>query len=163
MGEAGLVVRAPGEGERRWFAGGGLHTWKATAEDTGGVFLFFEDRMEAGKTTPLHTHPDTDESFYVLDGEIVVHADGVEHTIGSGGFVCVPRGMPHAFMTRTDTLLLCLQTPGTGQAFYYHASDSVDGRPTDGPVDFERVRAVAAEHGGVVILGPPPFAATLRA
>ena len=35
MAGTGIVVRADGEGEKRWFYGGGLHTWKATAEETG--------------------------------------------------------------------------------------------------------------------------------
>jgi hypothetical protein len=28
--------------------GGGLHTWKATAEETNGAFLLFEDHMAEG-------------------------------------------------------------------------------------------------------------------
>jgi hypothetical protein len=46
------LVRAAEDGERRWFLGGGLHIWKATADDTGGAFLLFEDRMDRGKVTP---------------------------------------------------------------------------------------------------------------
>ena len=76
------IVRAAGEGEQRWFYGGGLHTWKAGAEETGGAFLLFEDRMERGKVTPLHTHP-SDETMYVLEGEVLVHMDGREHRVGA--------------------------------------------------------------------------------
>ena len=39
------IFRTDGEGEKRWFYGGGTHTWKATADETGGAFLLFEDRM----------------------------------------------------------------------------------------------------------------------
>ena len=42
------MVRDSGEGERRWFCGGGLHTWKATSDETGGAFLMFEDRLDEG-------------------------------------------------------------------------------------------------------------------
>jgi len=31
------LVRATEDGERRWFFGGGLHIWKATADDTDGA------------------------------------------------------------------------------------------------------------------------------
>jgi hypothetical protein len=110
--------------------------------------------------TPVHAHPDADEAFYVLEGEIVVHASGEEHTIRSGGFAVALRGVAHAFLATTETRLLCLQTPGTpGQAFFRHASDPSSADVTDGPVDFARVQAAAAEHGGVELLGPPPFAA----
>jgi len=152
------IVRADGEGEKRSFSGGGLHTWKATAEETDGAFLLFEDHMAEGKVTPLHTHPDADEAFYVLDGEIVVHVDGDEHKVGPGGFALAPRGVPHAFLVTSDgTRVLCLQTPGTGQAFFRHASDPATDDAIDGPVDFARVQASARQHGGVEILGPPPF------
>src|SRR6266568_7323912 len=144
------IVRATEEGEKRWFYGGGLHTWKATAEETNGAFLFFEDHMEEGKMTPFHTHPDADEVFYVLDGELIVHvAEGVEHAIGVGDFAVALRGVPHAFMARTETRLLCMQTPGTGQAFFRHASEPSTGSRIDGPVDFARVQAAAKEYGGV--------------
>jgi quercetin dioxygenase-like cupin family protein len=160
MSATGLIVRARGEGERRWFFGGGLHTWKATAAETNGALLVFEDHMEAGKMTPVHIHPDADELFYVLEGEMVVHVEGgTQHRLGRGDFALALRGLPHAFMTTAETRLLCMHTPGTGQAFFQHASEPTDDPGIDGPVDFARVQAAAAEHGGVVLLGPPPFAA----
>ena len=58
---------------------------KATPEETDGAFMLFEDRMPRGKTTPLHTHPHEDETFIVLEGEILVHVEGVEHPVGPGG------------------------------------------------------------------------------
>ena len=91
------MVRATEEGERRWFFGGGLHIWKATAEETDGAFLLFEDRMDHGKVTPLHIHPDSDETMVVLEGEILVHLDGVEHAVGAGGIASALVGVPHAF------------------------------------------------------------------
>jgi quercetin dioxygenase-like cupin family protein len=160
MAGTGVIVRADGEGEKRWFYGGGLHTWKATAEETNGAFLLFEDHMAVGKMTPFHTHPDADEVFYVLEGEIVVHVEGgLEHCIGRGDFALAMRGIPHAFMATSETRLLCMQTPGTGQAFFRHASEPSTDSRIDGPVDFARVQAAAKEYGGVELLGPPPFAA----
>ena len=64
------TVRAHGAGERRWFCGGGVHTWLATEDETGGAYLLFEDALDAGKVTPLHQHPEADETFYVLEGEV---------------------------------------------------------------------------------------------
>ncbi|MDQ1432244.1 MAG: hypothetical protein QOF40_2846 [Actinomycetota bacterium] len=158
------VVRARDDGERRWFYGGGLHIWKATAEETDGAFLLFEDRLEHGKVTPLHTHPDSDETMIVLEGEILMHLDGVEHVVGAGGTAVAPRGVPHAFKVSgpDGTRLLCLHTPGCCQAFYRDASEPV-GAGDDiadlaaGPVDMERVQASARKNGGIEILGPPPF------
>jgi hypothetical protein len=60
MSPTGTIIREEGEGERLWFAGGGLWTIKATAEETDGAFTLVEDRMTRGKMTPLHTHPNQD-------------------------------------------------------------------------------------------------------
>jgi quercetin dioxygenase-like cupin family protein len=160
MEGTGVIVRPRGGGEKRWFYGGGLHTWKATVEETNGAFLFFEDHMQRGKMTPVHIHPDADEVFYVLEGEIIVHAEGdVEHRIAEGDFAVALRGAPHAFMATTETRLLCMHTPGTAQAFFHHATEPATDNRLDGPVDFARVQAAANDYGGVKLLGPPPFAA----
>jgi quercetin dioxygenase-like cupin family protein len=155
------VVRATEDGERRWFYGGGLHIWKATAKETDSAFLLFEDRMGPGKVTPLHIHPDSDETMVVLEGEILMHIDGAEHTVAAGGIAVVPRGVPHAFMVTgsDDVRLLCLHTPGCCQAFYWDASEpaSKAGGAFAGPVDMAKVQASAKANGGIEILGPPPF------
>lgn len=154
-----VTVRSSGEGERRWFCGGGLHTWKATEDETGGAFLLFEDDLDAGKVTPLHRHPGVDETFYMLEGEILLHIEGDEpRPVQAGGIAIIPRGLPHAFLvTSGRARMLCLQTPGTGESFYRHASEPyVTGQPAS-PVDFGRVRAAAVETGAIELLGPPPF------
>ena len=68
MSTAGTIIRGEGEGERLWFAGGGLWTMKATSEETNGAFFLWENQMAQGKTTPLHTHPNVDEALIVLEG-----------------------------------------------------------------------------------------------
>jgi quercetin dioxygenase-like cupin family protein len=158
------IIRANDEGERRWWSGGGLHTWKATIEETGGAFMMFEDVMGAGKVTPLHRHPDVDELLYVLEGEIIVNVDGRTQRVGTGGTFLAPRGVAHAFGVTSETArMLCFQTPGDpdAEAFFRNASDpaaeGIDGSGVSGPVDFGRVQRSAKESGATEILGPPPF------
>ena len=152
------TVRDAGQGDRRWFCGGGLHTWKATAAETGGAFLIFEDQLESGKVTPLHRHPSADETFYMLEGEISLHIDGQQRALRAGGIAVIPRGVPHAFMVTSPVArMLCLQTPGSGEEFYRRASEPVlDGIPS-APLDFGRVAEAAAATGAIELLGPPPF------
>jgi quercetin dioxygenase-like cupin family protein len=150
------LVRNAADAEQRWFFGGGVHSWKATSEETGGSFLLFEDTMDRGKCTPLHTHP-VDETMYVIDGTIRMHVNGTEHTISAGGVVIAPRGVPHAFLVSSPTArVLWLHTPGTCEAFYREASEPLT-PDTERVVDFDRVRAAAQAVGGIEILGPPPF------
>jgi quercetin dioxygenase-like cupin family protein len=157
------IVRADGEGEHLRFWGGGVLTMKASAEETGGAFLLFEDLMAQGKTTPLHVHTNEDEALYVLEGEILVHINGTDHPIGPHGLAVAPRGVPHAFLVTSPTArVLTLQTPGSAEAFYRGASEpaSADTDPS-GPVDFARVREAAERSGGMQVIGPPPFATAL--
>lgn len=149
------IIHGAGEGERRAFFGGGVHTWKLTAEQTGGAFFLFEDVMAAGKTTPLHRHPDADETIYVLDGEIMINVDGIESRLGPGAMSFVPRGVEHALLVVSDgARLLTMQMPGAGQAFYRGASAPTVGDTST--LDLSRLRASAADNGGVELLGPPP-------
>ena len=83
------LARNVEDADRRWFAGGGVHVWLAKAADTAGAFLLFEMTLDAGKATPLHTHP-ADEALVVLEGEILVHLDGSEHTDPNRRHRCRP-------------------------------------------------------------------------
>jgi quercetin dioxygenase-like cupin family protein len=157
----GAVVRTSDEGERRWFAGGGLHVWMARAAETDNAFCAFVDHLSKGKMTPLHLHPDADESIYVIEGEVLYQANGQERVIGAGGFATALRGTPHAFMVLSETAkLFCFQTPGAGEAFYIDASDHLDADEARDPGDFDlpRLQETAARNGPAVrFLGPPPF------
>lgn len=153
------VVRNVQDHERRWFYGGGQHTWLAHDRETDAGFMLFEDAVEAGKRTPLHIHPESDETFYVLEGSISLHVDGEQHELSTGGVAFVPRGVPHAFLVSSPggARMLCLHTPGGGEAFYRNASvPAVDGEAPV-PVDFDRVQASAIESGTMRVMGPPPF------
>src|ERR671910_3562852 len=159
---AAPIIRGEEEGERRWFAGGGVFTMKATAEETDGAFVLLEDRMARGKTTPLHTYPNLDETLIVLEGEILVYAEGREHRVGPHGVAVAPRGDAHAFMVTSESaLILFLQTPGSGEAFYRDASEpSTEETDAERPPDLDRLRAAAKRHPDIIqILGPPPFEA----
>jgi quercetin dioxygenase-like cupin family protein len=165
MSTAVPIIRNAGEGERRWFAGGGVHIMKATAEETDGAFMLLEDQMTRGKTTPLHTHPNLDETLIVLEGEILVYIEGREHRVGPGGVAVALRGVPHAFMVTSESArILALQTPGSGEAFYREASEPASAETDqDRPPDWERVRAAAERHPDIIqILGPPPFEAAME-
>ncbi len=152
------TVRDSGEGEQRWFYGGGRHTWLATSEETDGAFLLFEFVGEQGKVTPVHIHPASDETFYILDGDILLDLAGERRPLSTGGVVVIPRGMPHAFMvTSPQARLLTILTPGIGEAFFRLASEPAPPGSLPIPVDFDRIADAARQTGAIEILGPPPF------
>ena len=155
------IVLNRDEGEALWF-NNDLLTLKATGAGTGGGFLLFEEVTRRGKVTPLHAHPDEEETFYILEGEALFHLDGSDQPLGTGGFVSVPRGVPHAYLVTSEVArLLILVTPGTGamEAFFRDAGEPAGERapPEETPLDIERIGAAAERTGVVKILGPPPF------
>jgi len=156
------IVLDPGEGEALWF-NNDLVFIKASAAETGGELLLFEEHARRDKTTPLHLHREEDETFYVLEGEATFHLDGTERALGPGGFASVPRGVPHAFRVTSDvarTLVLVTPRAEAMEAFFRAAGEPAAERtlPPAGPLDMERIGAAAQSTGAVEILGPPPFA-----
>lgn len=155
------VFRSEDEGEILWF-GGGLMTLKVTSAQAGGAFILLEDTAGRGKATPLHLHSDHDETFYVIEGEILVHIDGIEHLGASGAVVSIPKGTPHAFLvTSEQARFLVLVTPGTPEfeAFFREGGEIAESRtlPPSG-LDIPRILVAAERTGAMKMLGPPPFA-----
>jgi mannose-6-phosphate isomerase-like protein (cupin superfamily) len=63
---------------------------------------------------PLHLHPDTDEAFYLAEGDATFLLGDSEITVTSGGLVFVPRGTAHTVWNAGDCPLrgLILISPG---------------------------------------------------
>jgi len=62
-------------------------------------------------------------------------------------------------VTSERALILTLQTPGSGEAFYRDASElSTEDTDAGRPPDLDRLRAAAQRHPDIIeILGPPPL------
>jgi quercetin dioxygenase-like cupin family protein len=151
-----------GEGEALWF-NRDLLVFKATSAQTDGAFILFEQTSQRGKMTPLHRHHE-DETFCVLEGEMIVHIDGTNHQARPGSVIFVPRMTPHAFIVTSELMrTLILFTPGneSAEAWFRNAGDPAPAHelPEPGPPDVARLKAAAEELGNPEILGPPPFAA----
>jgi quercetin dioxygenase-like cupin family protein len=161
MSSAMAAVVPQNTGENLWF-GGGLVTFKVTSAQSGGELCIIEHAASYGKRTPLHTHPDHDETAYILEGELLIHVDGVEYRAGPGSVVWVPRGTPHAFLVTSELARsLWFVTPGEAmEAFYRQAGDEAKNRTLPPPeIDIARLRAAGESTGAMKTLGPPPFPA----
>ena len=92
------LLRAVGaaDGDAYWFLGT-LMIIKATGEDTGGAFSLFEQLAPPGFGPPLHIHHQEDEPFWVLEGRVRFRCGDREFVMEGGGYVFLPKGIPHAF------------------------------------------------------------------
>jgi mannose-6-phosphate isomerase-like protein (cupin superfamily) len=63
---------------------------------------------------PFHIHPHTDEAFYIAGGEASFLLGNREVRVTAGGFVFIPRGMPHTAWNSGEgpMLGLILISPG---------------------------------------------------
>ena len=141
-----------------WFAGA-HQTIKHPGAWSDGEFSLVEVVVPRGRATPLHRDP-SDETFYVLDGELLFHIDGTERAAGVGDTLAVRRGVPHAFTVRSETArFLVLNTPGTHDEYFRDGGEPAESADFDTapPPNHEKIEASNRKHG-IEILGPPPFA-----
>lgn len=72
-----------------------------------------------GTEPPLHVRSREDESFYLLEGEIEFHVGDERFHVGPGGYVFMPRDVPHSFRIVTESAKAILViTPGGFEAFF---------------------------------------------
>lgn len=64
--------------------------------------VVMEMTLPVGSSAPLHVHDSLDDTWYILDGELVVRCGDETHTVGSGHWVSMPRGVPHTFLVVGD-------------------------------------------------------------
>jgi mannose-6-phosphate isomerase-like protein (cupin superfamily) len=70
------------------------------APDMGTVVL--EMTLPVGAAPPLHVHHDLDDTWYILEGQMVVRCGEDELVVGAGHWVSMPRGVPHTFVVVGD-------------------------------------------------------------
>jgi len=64
--------------------------------------VVLEMTLPVGAAPPLHVHDDLDDTWYILEGEMVVRCGGEELVVGAGHWVSMPRGVPHTFRVVGD-------------------------------------------------------------
>ena len=152
---AGFAL-AQGEGETLWWESQ-LFTIKSSAYGLGLV----DSHLEAGSEPPMHIHTREDEFIYVLDGEITAYVGDEALKAQAGGFVYMPRFVPHTFAidgTGMARALIMYTPSGFERVFWEHrTADYLPGVP--GPAAARHDLAVlgqAFEDAGLIITGPHP-------
>jgi quercetin dioxygenase-like cupin family protein len=142
-----------------WWKTGRIAT-KVTGAETGGSFAQIESIDPRGTATPLHLHRNEEESFYVLEGELAVLVDGEWLELGAGGFALVPRGVPHAYVVRSEVarMLVTFSPAGFEQAFVDLGVPAEEGSapPVETVIPSPEEIVAAFAPYGCEILGPPP-------
>ena len=124
----------------------------------GGEHSVLEMVAPPGDQPPLHVHHDSEEGFYVLEGEVTVWAGDEELRLGPGDFALGPKGVPHTYRITSETPARFIVTSSTGSFAAFVQAYGVPAErpelPEPGAPDVERLGRLAAEHG-IELLGPP--------
>jgi quercetin 2,3-dioxygenase len=151
-GEPRPFFLANGEGEHaKLFTD--TFTVLLSGDETGGQFGVFTSVCPAADIIPTHSHADTHETFYILEGKVRVYIqlpDGskTSRLLNQGDFGFVPAGAPHAYRVEAPARILGVATGGFERLFQQM------GTPTDTAVndsppfipDFPRMQAAAQAH-----------------
>jgi quercetin dioxygenase-like cupin family protein len=125
---------------------------KAAAAATGGAYTLLEDRVAPGGGPPPHIHQGEDEAFFVLDGALRVRCGDETFQVEPGGFVYLPRRVPHGWSVVGDipARFLTLVSPGGIEEFFAEVGVPATALhpelPTT-PPDMVRILRVAAKYG----------------
>jgi quercetin dioxygenase-like cupin family protein len=98
---------------------GNTYTILLTGKDTAGRYSLIDMHVPPGGGPPPHRH-DFEESFTVLEGEIVATFRGEQSTVRAGQSINVPANAPHQFRNNSaqPARLLCICSPaGTEDMF----------------------------------------------
>jgi mannose-6-phosphate isomerase-like protein (cupin superfamily) len=156
--ERGATQVASGEGKTLWVLGD-LYEFKATGEDTGGMFALWETTIPPGNPgPPPHIHHNEDEVFYLLEGELELMVEGRASVVGAGTFVYIPKGTLHTYRNAgtRPARFLGMVAPSGFEGFFEEVGEPArhGSSPPAEPPDVEKIMATAPKYG--LEIPPPP-------
>ena len=125
-----------------------LFTVLLSGDETEGQFGIITADSPAGDIIPTHSHNETHETFYVLEGKVRLFyqdAEGAKHSelLNPGDFGYVPAGFAHAYKIEEAARMMGTLSGGF-ERFFQHMGTLTDHATKDQPPfipDFPRMQA----------------------
>lgn len=92
-----------------------------SSEATNGAAAVVEARVDpAVAGPPLHIHPASEETYFVVSGVLLMHIDGKVVEVGPSGLAHISRGTRHTWATPVSTgaHFLTLHMPGGYEQYH---------------------------------------------
>lgn len=132
--EKKVTATGPDEGEKVRMAGGEYRII-LSGKQTGGSHAVIEMCVPPGAGPNPHSHPDFEETFYVLEGEVEFKSEsGGSYTAKENAFIRIPKGgTVHGFKNRSDkqARLLCTVIPAGLDDFFQEISAFMASDPAE--------------------------------
>ena len=112
-GQDGFIVM-PGEGRRLSLFGVQVTIIAPGGETAGAYGLWDVSLQPQMEKQPLHVHKKMDEALYVLEGEVAMQIGERTCSVAAGGYVLVPRDVPHSAWNPGSAVakMLTIGSPG---------------------------------------------------
>jgi mannose-6-phosphate isomerase-like protein (cupin superfamily) len=133
------------------FEGDTFYTKVSTKDTDGDMYVFESTRIKEGGPI-LHTHYETDEWWYILQGEFLIKVGDITYNAKPGDFVYGPRMVPHTFAKIGQgeaKVIIGHQPAGKMEAYFKKLSEGI---ATNMPE--EERNNLRKEHGFEKV-GPP--------
>ncbi len=134
---------------------GDTYTITVSGNDTAGRFCVIDMHIPPGGGPPPHRH-DFEETFILLEGEIVATFRGKKSLIKAGDTVSIPSNAPHQFHNESATpvRMLCICSPAGQEDFFQQVGVPVATRTTAPPkldkeqqeIFMEKAKALAPKY-----------------
>jgi quercetin dioxygenase-like cupin family protein len=132
---------------------GDTYTVTVSGEDTAGRFCVIDMHVPPGGGPPPHRH-DFEETFILLEGEMVATFRGKTSTVHAGETLHIPANAPHQFHNAgaAAVRMICICSPAGQEKFFAEVGVPVATRTTAPPkLDAEEEAAFIKK---VVALAP---------
>ncbi|HKO79235.1 MAG TPA: cupin domain-containing protein [Chitinophagaceae bacterium] len=133
------------------FEGDAFYTKVSTKDTDGDMYIFESTRIKEGGPV-LHIHYETDEWWYVLQGEFLIKVGDKLYNAKAGDLVFGPRMVPHTFAKVGQgeaKVMICHQPAGKMEEYFKKLSEGVAKNMSE-----EERNNMRKEHG-VEKVGPP--------
>lgn len=146
--------------ETAWVAGGRI-SFVETAETTDGEYTLLDVVVVPGGGTPLHTHLNEDEWFFMVDGTLEFQLEDQTAFTPEDTLIFGPENGKHAFRNQTSDLarLLIYYEPSGVEDFFRGVGQPVTDPFTQPPVNPEEL-LVAGPENGLIFPSSLEFAGT---
>lgn len=133
----------------------------AEGKDTGGRFSMMEQLLPKGAGPGPHKHAWSDETFYMLDGELTLFVGDEIRTARKGDFIMVPRNTRHGFRIDSETArFLNGYTPASMEALIVERgtpATTLTLPPNGSVAPRENTPELLRRYGVDILPGPDPL------
>jgi quercetin dioxygenase-like cupin family protein len=110
---------------------GALFHFLASGQQTNNLFSLIYIEVHKGNEPPAHVHQYEDENYYILEGAVRFWVGDQVIDVAAGGFIHLPKGIPHKFELQSDCVkeLMWMTPSGLEKWFWDNSVPATDMKP----------------------------------